>query len=398
MAGNQVSENKTTRAATAEGLSRRGFMQALGGVAAGVAVLAKPGGEARADNSWDDAVERLSDEKLIDIYTKMLRSRWWEEGIKDAFLNGKDGLYGACHLYVGQEAVAGGIMAALNEDDFIASNHRGHGHLINKGGDLNRMSAEMFYRQDGYNKGYGGSMHITDLAKGILGMNGIVGPSHILAAGAAYGIKVRGTRQVAVAFGGDGSVNNGWFYSALRNAALYELPFISVIENNGFQMSIPATETISVRDLSSIGKGLEIPSYTVDGQDVFAVYSVAREAVERARNGGGPTLIEAKTYRYYDHNGVARSKSGALGAFGLPYRSDRELKAWIAKDPLLQLKNTLMVLGVLDERQAGDLEADVKRQVQASFEFARNSPLPGETDGLAHVYAEGTVNPSQMLA
>jgi TPP-dependent pyruvate/acetoin dehydrogenase alpha subunit len=353
-----------------------------------------------AANGWDDAVQRLSNEKLLDMYTKMLKSRWWEEGMKDLFLgiNPNDRMYGVCHLYIGEEAVAGGVIAALNDDDYVASHHRGHGHLINKGGDLNKMSAEMFFREGGYNKGYGGSMHITDMSKGILGMNGIVGVSHILAAGAAYGIKVRGSKQVAVAFGGDGSVNNGWFYGALRNAALYKLPFISVVENNGFQVSIPAVETNPVRDLSKIGMGLDIPSFTVDGQDIFAVYSVAAKAVERARAGLGPTLIEAKTYRYYDHAGMARAKIGTFGAFGLPYRSDRELAAWIANDPLPKLRNTLITLGVLDDKKDAALVADVKKQVQASIEFARKSPIPKQDLGLSNVFAQGTVNPSQMFA
>jgi len=383
---------------TQQGLNRRRFMQAIGGIAGGVAILAGTTHSAKAGNSWDEALERLPNDRLLDMYTKMLKSRWWEEGIKDAFLAGTDQLYGACHLYVGEEAVAGGVIGALNDDDLIVSNHRGHGHLINKGGDLNKMSAEIFFKQGGYNKGYGGSMHITDISKGILGMNGIVGPSHLLAAGAAYGIKVRGTQQVAVGFGGDGSVNNGWFYSALRNAALYKLPFISVIENNGYQVDIPATETISVRDLSSIGKGLNIPSHTVDGQDIFAVYSVAEEAVQRARRGEGPTLIEAKTYRFYDHGGMAHAKSGVLGAFGLPYRSDRELMAWIANDPLPKFKALLISLGVIDEKKAQALQVEIKQQVHASIEFARKSPVPTPEQGLSNVYAQGAVHASQMLA
>ncbi len=372
-------------------------MQAIGGVAGGAAVLATSG-RAIAGNGWDGGAQGLSNDKLLDMYDKMLKTRWWEEGIKEQFLSGQDKLYGYFHMYVGEEAVAGGVIGALNEDDYIVSTHRGHGHLINKGGDLNKMSAELYFKKDGYNQGHGGSMHITDLSKGILGMNGIVGVSHILAAGAAYGIKVRGTKQVAVAFGGDGSVNNGWFYSAMRNAALYKLPFVCVVENNGWQISIPADKTISIQDLSQLGKGLDIPSFTVDGQDIFKVYSVAQAAVERARAGGGPTLIEAKTYRYYDHSGVTRAKPGVLGAYGLPYRSDRDLASWIANDPLQKFKATLIGLGVFDEKKAAAMEADVKKQVAASIEFARKSPLPTQEQGLSKVYAQGDVFPSQMYA
>jgi pyruvate dehydrogenase E1 component alpha subunit len=390
----QPASAESAAAPQKKGVRRRSFMQALGGVAGGVAVMTAAG-RAKAGNSWDSATD-LSDEKLLEMYTKMLKSRWWEEGMKDVFLKGDDKMYGVCHLYIGEEAVAGGCIGALNDDDYIVSHHRGHGHLINKGGDLNKMSAEMFFREGGYNKGFGGSMHITDVSKGILGMNGIVGVSHMLGAGAAYGIKVRGGKQVAVSFGGDGSVNNGWFYGALRNAALYKLPFISVVENNGFQVSIPTTETISVRDLSTIGRGLEIPSYTVDGQDIFAVYAVMKRAVERARNGEGPTLIEAKTHRFYDHAGMARAKIGTLGAFGLPYRSDRDVHAWIANDPLPKFKNALINLGILDEKKAAAMEADMKKQVQASIEFARKSPMPKQDSGLSNVFATGTVSASQM--
>jgi pyruvate dehydrogenase E1 component alpha subunit len=383
--------------AAGSGLRRRSFLKSLGGVAAGVTVLANAD-LARAGNGWSAVMGQMSKEKLLEIYSNMLKSRWWEEGIKEVFLAGKDNLYGACHLYIGQEAIACGAIAALNQDDYIVSHHRGHGHLIAKGGDLNRMSAEIFFREGGYNKGFGGSMHITDLSKGILGMNGIVGVSHMLAAGAAYGIKVKGGKQVAVAFGGDGSVNNGWFYSALRNAALYKLPYISIIENNGFQVAMPTEETIALQDLSTLARGLEVPGVTVDGQDVLAVHAVVKKAVERARAGLGPTLIEAKTYRFYDHSGMAGAKPGVVGAFGLPYRNDNDLRAWIANDPLPKFRNTLIATGTLTEAQADQMEAEVKQQVAASIEFARSSPMPKPEAGLEHVYAQGPVAASQMFA
>ena len=372
-------------------------MKALGGVAGGVA-LANASSARASGNSWAHVLDDIPEATLLGMYDKMLKIRWWEEGIKDVFLGGKDDMYGVIHLYIGEEAVACGAIGALNDDDFVTSHHRGHGHLIAKGGDLNKMSAEIFFRETGYNHGYGGSMHITDMSKGILGMNGIVGVSHLLAAGAAHGIKVRGTQQVSVSFGGDGSVNNGWFYAALRNSALYKLPFISIVENNGYQVSIPATETNPVRDLSKIAHGLDIPGYTVDGQDTLAMYSVMKHAVDRARNGEGPTLIEAKTYRFYGHSGLSGAKIGVLGAFGLPYRSDKDLMAWIANDPLPKFRNTLVAFGALTQKQADEMEADVKKQVAESIEFARNSPKPQQDRGLSNVYAQGSVSPSQMYA
>jgi pyruvate dehydrogenase E1 component alpha subunit len=332
------------------------------------------------------------------MYTKMLKSRWWEEGIKEAFLAGTDKLYGAFHIYIGQEAVAVGAMGPLNDDDYIASTHRGHGHLVAKGGDLNKMSAEMFFRQEGYNRGFGGSMHLTDVSKGILGMNGILGPQYLIAAGAAYGAKVRGTQQVAVAFGGDGSTAQGWYYTGIRNAKMYDLPVIFVVENNGYQISIPTEAVLPMKDLADFAIGMQVPAEVVDGMDVLAMYSVMKRAVDRARAGGGPTLIEAKTYRFYDHSGLAGAKPGVLGAFGLPYRSDSELHAWMAKDPIATHRRSLISSGILTEEAATQIENDVKQQVADSIEFARAGTPPAPDAALEHVYASGRVAASQFVA
>ena len=202
-------------------------------------------------------------------------------------------------------------------------------------------------------------------------MNGIIGPQYLIAAGAAYSAKVRGTKQVAMAFGGDGSVNNGWYYSGLRNAALYNLPVVAVIENNGYQINMPQERTNALRDLSNFGAGLQIPHETVNGMDVMAVYAVAKRAVDRARAGGGPSLIEAKTYRFYDHSGLAGAKPGVLGAFGLPYRTDSEVRAWIAEDPIPKFRRQLVANSVLTEEEADKIEADVKALVAESIELAR---------------------------
>ena len=378
-------------------LSRRGFLQALGAMTATTAVVSHVG-IARAGNGWSMGIEGIAPEKLKEMYTLMLKSRWWEEGMKEVFLAGKDGMYGAFHISVGQEASSVGVMAALNEDDYIASNHRGHSHLIAKGGDLDKMAAELFFRETGYNKGFGGSMHITDASKGILGMNGIIGPQYLFAAGAAYAAKVRGTQQVAVAFGGDGSVNNGWYYSGLRNAALYKLPMIAVVENNGYQISMPQDRTNSMINLHNFGAGLEIQHEAVNGMDVMAVYTVAKRAVERARNGEGPTLIETKTYRYYDHAGLAGAKPGQLGAFGLPYRSDSEVRAWIAEDPIPRMRRQLVANSIFTEEDADAMEAEVKLLVAQSIELARKAPPPKQEAALSHVFAGSDVHASQFIA
>lgn len=391
-------ETVGTEASAGKSMQRRTFLKGLGGVAAGAAVLSKVN-LAKAGNSWNAGVlDDLSEDTLIDMHKRMLRSRWWEEGIKEQFLAGTDKLYGSFHIAVGEEAIPVGVATALNTDDYIASTHRGHHDLIGKGGDINKMTAEIYFKETGYNKAFGGSMHITDMSLGILGMNGIIGPSHLLAAGAAYGATIKGTKQVAVSFGGDGSIQNGYFWAALRNSALYKLPLIMVIQNNGWQVANPTENTIPLKDEATAAKGMEIPGYVVDGNDVLAVYAVAKRAVERARAGEGPTMIEAKTYRFYDHSGLAGAKPGVIGAFGLPYRSDRDVHAWIAQDPIGRFRRTLVALGVLTEQSADELEQEAKDAVAHSIELARNAPFPKEDAALEHVYAEGKVQATQFYS
>jgi len=379
-------------------MKRRTFLKGLGGVAASVAVLSQTG-MAKAGNQWSTgALDTLDDAKLLDMHTKMLKSRWWEEGLKEQFLAGNDKLYGAFHISIGEEAIPVGVAAALNQDDYITSTHRGHHDLIAKGGDIKKMAAEIYFKETGYNQGFGGSMHITDLGLGILGMNGIIGPSHLLAAGAAYGIQIRGTKQVAVAFGGDGSIQNGYFWAALRNSAFYKLPLVMVIQNNGWQVGNPTENTIPLKDEAVAARGMDVPGYVVDGNDVLAVYAVAKRAIDRARAGEGPTLIEAKTNRFYDHAGMAGAKPGVLGAFGLPYRNDRDVAKWIADDPLGRFRRQLIGLGVHTEQSADDLENNIKAQVDVAINEARDAPFPKEDAALEHVYAEGRVEATQFYA
>jgi acetoin:2,6-dichlorophenolindophenol oxidoreductase subunit alpha len=348
--------------------------------------------------SDEDLLAAVPKATLIDIYTRMVRSRKWETTMKDTIVAGKDGLYGAFHCYVGEEAIACTICTMLNKDDFVTSTHRGHGHLIGKGGDLNKMSAEIFFRQGGYNKGFGGSMHITDMSLGILGMNGIVGASWYPAAGAAYAAKLRGTKQVSVAFGGEGASNSPYFFSAVRNAVNYKLPVIFVIENNMYQISIPAKSNIVGGQASQYAKGLGIPCKTVDGNSVAALYGTMKAAVDLARSGGGPSVVEGMTYRWYDHSGFAAAKVGQDGAFGLPYRSDDELKSWMAKDPIPAYIKFLVdrKFATADELKA--IDDSVQKLVDASVDFARKSPPPNATDGLKNVYAvDGQIAPNQFF-
>jgi pyruvate dehydrogenase E1 component alpha subunit len=292
---------------------------------------------------------------------------------------------------VGEEAIAVGVCSALRKDDYIASTHRGHGHLIAKGGDLKLMLAEITHKATGYCKGYGGSLHITDMSLGILGMNGIVGASHLLGAGAAYGIKVKGTDQVVVSFGGDGSIQGSFFTSAANSAATYKLPWICVIENNLYQIWVRCSDVYGIADLARRADGYGIEGRVVDGNDVLAVHDVAKYAVEKARAGGGPTIVECKTYRWYDHYGMGGAKIGVDGAFGLGYRSDRELREWMARDPIPRFRRFLVDEKVLTEERADKIVEQVKQEVADAGAFAEAQPVPRPEDGLLNVFAEGAV-------
>jgi TPP-dependent pyruvate/acetoin dehydrogenase alpha subunit len=343
-----------------------------------------------------DAVASLPKEKLLRMYELMQASRKWETTMKDLFLGGKEGLYGFFHSYVGEEAVAVGAMGTLNDDDYIASTHRGHGHLIAKGGDLNRMSAEIFFKETGYNKGYGGSMHITDMSKGIMGMNGIVGASYYMAAGAALRAMVRGTKQVSVAFFGDGAAASPYYFSAVRSAANHKIPCIFVNENNFQYMGVPMALTVPTKYISEYTKGLDIPHHLVDGNDLTAMYAATKAAVDHARAGNGPSMIEAITYRWYDHSGFAGGKVGQDAAMGLPYRTDEEVRQWMSRDPLVRYKAWLLAKGLATEAELSAIEASTQKAVEASVEFARSSADPAPEAGVLNTYAAGPVEATQF--
>ena len=335
-------------------------------------------------------------EELLEFYRLMQASRKWESAMKDLFLAGDDGLYGAFHTYVGEEAVAVGVIGALNEDDYIASTHRGHAHLIAKGGDLNRMSAEIFFKANGYNQGYGGSMHITDMSKGIMGMNGIVGASFYMAAGAALRGMVRGTQQVGVAFFGDGAAASPYYFSAIRSCANHNVPVIFVAENNFQYMGVPVALTSPTKYLSEYTKGLDIPHHLVDGNDLAAVYAATTEAVEWARTGNGPSMIEGITYRWYDHAGFAGGKVGQDGAMGLPYRTGEELRGWMSRDPILRYKRWLLAKDLASEAELESIAAETQEAVDASVEFARQGADPNPEAGVLHTHAAGGAAATQF--
>lgn len=318
-----------------------------------------------------------SPETLLDLHRRMLRIRLFEE--EAGRLSEAGRIPGALHLYVGEEAVAAGVAANLRPGDQVTSTHRGHGHLVAVGGDFRQMFAELFGRATGYCHGKGGSMHIADIDLGMLGANGIVGGGPPIAVGAAFSNKYRKTENVTACFFGDGASNEGSFHEAANMAGLYRLPLIFVCENNGFGEFTRQERHQAIRDIADRAAGYGFPGIVVDGMDVVAVYEAASEAVARARRGEGPTLLECKTYRFFDHVGVR--------GMGVVYRSDDEVRAWRQRDPITLLEGRLAELGILDAAGAAAVRDRIQAEVREAVAFAESSPFPDPSTLVADVYA-----------
>ncbi|MGD9892788.1 MAG: thiamine pyrophosphate-dependent dehydrogenase E1 component subunit alpha [Dehalococcoidia bacterium] len=318
----------------------------------------------------------IAHETLVDIVTGMLRIREFEEAGGRLMEQGK--IPGALHLYVGEEAVAVGVCANLNVDDFITSTHRGHGHLIAKGGDFKHMYAELFGKASGYCRGKGGSMHIADLDLGMLGANGIVGGGPPVAVGAAWTAARRGRGQVAVCFFGDGASNEGSFHEAANMAALWKLPLLFVCENNLWGEYTRQDRHQAITDVADRASGYGMPGIVVDGMDAIAVYEAASAAVARARRGDGPTMLECKTYRYYDHVGISETSQ---------YRAADEVSYWRGRDPITILEDRLIELHVLSSTDAEALRARIRGDIAQAIQFAEGSAAPDPRELLTDVYS-----------
>lgn len=319
---------------------------------------------------------KITNEQVKNMYETMLKIRKFETRAKDLFAEGKVG--GFVHLYIGEEAVATGACANLKEDDYITSTHRGHGHIIAKGGDLKYMMAELYQKESGYCKGKGGSMHIADATKGILGANGIVGAGHNIAVGAGLAIQYKKTKQVCVCFFGDASTNQSTFHEALNMASVWKLPVIFVCENNGYGISVSQARHQAITDVSVRASAYNIPGVTVDGNDVFAVYEAVGEAVSRARKGQGPTLIECKTYRWRGH----------FEGDPTVYRPEGELENWIKKDPIPRIEKYLLENSIMTEAEINKENADVDNMISEAERFADESSMPSLESALEDVYTD----------
>ncbi len=317
-----------------------------------------------------------NDDTLRDMHRRMVRIRHFEETAGKMMEDGK--IPGALHLYVGQEAIAAGIMVHLADTDQITSTHRGHGHLIAKGGDFNRMFAELFGKATGYCKGKGGSMHICDMDLGMLGANGIVGAGPPIAVGAAFANKFKDNGAVAVTFFGDGASNEGSVHEAANMAGLFKLPIVMVCENNGYGEYTAQKNHQAIVDVADRAAGYGMPGVVVDGMDVVAVYEAAGEAIDRARSGGGPTLLECKTYRYYDHVGVR--------GMGLSYRTDEEVMEWKKRDPIDLFEARLSEQDIMSKDDMAAVHETVKGELDVAIQFANDSPMPDPSTLLDDVY------------
>jgi acetoin:2,6-dichlorophenolindophenol oxidoreductase subunit alpha len=318
----------------------------------------------------------LTRDVQMDLHRRMVRIRLFEETAGRLAEAAK--LPGFLHLYVGEEAVASGVCTALNDDDHITSTHRGHGHLVAKGGDFNRMMAELMGKATGYCKGKGGSMHISDLSLGMLGANGIVGAGSPIAVGAAFANKYRKRGQVAVAFFGDGATNIGAFHEAANMACALHLPIVFACENNEYGEFTPRDKTMAITDIVDRAVGYGMPGVIVDGMDVVAVHEAAVEAVARARHGEGPSLIESKTYRFYNHHGVQN--------LGLKYRTDDEVAVWRERDPIFSFEAKLIDNGTASRDEIDAVWAELRADIDTAIQFAEDSPVPTPDQLLVDVY------------
>jgi pyruvate dehydrogenase E1 component alpha subunit len=319
---------------------------------------------------------------LKKMFLRMVRAREFEEKLYFLFLTTQ--MPGTMHQATGQEAVAVGVVSALNADDYVTSTHRGHGHCIAKDVPLDLMMAEMFAKRNGVCKGMGGSMHLCDFSRGLVGAFGMVGAGIPIATGAAFSSVVRGTEQVAVSFFGDGAINEGVFHEALNMASLWKLPVVYVIENNQYALSMPNELVSAVTDLSSRGCGYNIPGETVDGNNVAAVvaavYQAAKRAVDRARDGKGPFLLECITYRLRGH---ARFEPAN-------YRQKDEVEEWKKFDPILRFKNAVLESGRLSGGELKKIEDQVKKEIEKAVEFAKAGEDVGAEDYLQFIYEKQT--------
>jgi len=328
--------------------------------------------------------EKLGKEKLHKALRQMHLIRQFEEGAEQAYMRGL--VHGTMHLSIGQEASAVGVGIMLEPGDFITSTHRGHGHCIAKGADPKFMFAEFFGKDNGYCRGRGGSMHIADVASGNLGANGIVGGVLPIAVGAALALKQTKSPNVVICFFGDGANNEGAFHESLNMAAIWKLPVVFVCENNKYGMSTSIERSTAVKKISQRAQAYDFPGATVNGNDFAEVATAASQAIERARRGEGPTLLESLTYRHRGHSKSDRNR----------YRTKEEIDSWIARDPIELFQADLLALDLIGEAEVAEIVKSVEIEIEASVSFAKDSPDPKVEYLTSFVYTNTTSETSNV--
>jgi acetoin:2,6-dichlorophenolindophenol oxidoreductase subunit alpha len=314
----------------------------------------------------------------LELLRRMLRVRKFELQIQALAATGE--LPGPAHLYTGEEGVAAGVCAALRDDDYVSSTHRGHGHVVAKGADLSACMAELLARETGVCRGKGGSMHMADMSLGIIGANGIVAAGIPIAVGAALSSQMRGSDQVAVAFFGEGATNEGAFHESMNLASSWTLPVIFVCENNGWGQMTRMEKVTATTEMFKRAEAYAMPSQRVDGNDCFAVNAAAAQAVARARAGEGPSFIEAMTYRWREH-------AEGLEVLFAGLRDQAEIDEWIARDPIARHQAVLRENGVPDS-EIDALDSAIASDIEAALEFARNSPEPTREEAFTDLWAD----------
>ena len=324
-----------------------------------------------------DPILELEKEKVIHLYETMLKIRMFESREKDLIQTEQEGF---AHSYVGEEAIATGVSAALRKDDYITSTHRGHGHMIAKGGEMGKMYGELYGKVDGYCQGKSGSLHIADFELGVLGANGIVSGGIPIAVGAAYSAQLRKTDQVSAAFFGEGAMNQGLFHEAANLAAVYNLPVIFVVEVNHWQCGV-RYETVYhpdvINNIAVRAQSYGFPGVNINGNDVVEVYNTAMKAVEHARSGKGPYLMACYTYRVETH---------FMGDIDI--RPEEEVEEWKKKDPINDLEARMVNNEIVSGAYIEEAKEKIHQQVEAAIDFARKSPTPKPEAALEHVYAK----------
>jgi pyruvate dehydrogenase E1 component alpha subunit len=322
-----------------------------------------------------DSFSEINKTTKIEMLRKMYEIRHFEAATEQFIIRGK--IHGTCHLYVGEEATAVGSIFAIDKNDYITSTHRGHGHCISKGADINIMMAELLGKRTGYCKGKGGSMHIADVTAGNLGANGIVGGSIDIATGAGLTCKMKEKDKIVLCFFGDGAANRGNFHGSLNMASIWDLPVLYICENNQYGMSTSLKEAFNIKRISDRKYAYNIEGLTVDGNDTIEVFNAVRHFAGYSRSGKGPVIIECFTYRWKGH-----SKSDAQ-----VYRTKEEVKKWIERDPIKRYRNKLIEKGVITEKDDKKIEEDVIKTIEKANKFAEESPFPDPSEVEEDVYA-----------